>query len=58
MYKVLPAVFEINEIEGVIDAGGVYPGLVFEHERTTQLNWKTRLYGDVALDDIICEDQK
>lgn len=58
VYKVLPALFEINEIGGVIDADGVYPGLVFEHERTTQLNWKTRLYGDVALDDIICEDQK
>ncbi len=54
VYKVLPVLFEINEIGGVIDADGVYPGLVFEHEKTTQLDWKCNLYGDTVLDDMIC----
>lgn len=54
VYKVLPVMFEINEIGGVIDADGVYPGLVFEHEKTTTLDWKTRLYGDITLEDMVC----
>ncbi len=54
VYKVLPVLFELNEIGGVIDADGVYPGLVFEHEKTTQLDWKCNLYGDTVLEDMIC----
>lgn len=54
VYKVLPVLFEINEIGGVIDADAVYPGLVFEHEKTTVLDWRSKLYGDTALDNMIC----
>ena len=54
VYKVLPVLFELNEIGEVIDCDGVYPGLVFEHEKTTDLNWKSKLYGDTALADMIC----
>lgn len=54
VYKVLPVLFEINEIGGVIDADAVYPGLVFEHEKTTAIDWKSKLYGDTALSDMIC----
>lgn len=54
VYKVLPVLFEINEIGGVIDADAVYPGLVFEHEKTTAIDWKSKLYGDTALNDMIC----
>ena len=46
----------INDVRlrGVIDSDGVYPGLVFEHEKTTPINWKSKLYGDTALTDIKC----
>ena len=54
VYKVLPVLFELNEIGEVIDSDGVYPGLVFEHEKTTPINWKSKLYGDTALTDIKC----
>lgn len=53
-YKVLPVLFELNDIGGVIDADGVYPGLVFEHEKTTPILWRSKLYGDTALSDIVC----
>ncbi len=53
-YKVLPVLFELNDIGGVVDADGVYPGLVFEHEKTTPILWRTNLYGDTALADIVC----
>ncbi len=56
VYKVLPALFELNELGEVIDCDGVYPGLVFEHEKTTPLAWKINLYGDTALSDMICID--
>lgn len=54
VYKVLPVLFELNELGGVTDADGVYPGLVFEHERTTHLDWKNNLYGDTVLNDMVC----
>ncbi len=54
VYKVLPVLFELNELGEVIDCDGVYPGLVFEHAKTTEINWKTKLYGDTALPDMIC----
>lgn len=56
VYKVLPVLFEVNEIGGVIDADGVYPGLVFEHERTTDIDWKSKYYGDTVLDNMVCLD--
>ncbi len=54
VYKVLPVLFELDELGNVIDADGVYPGLVFEYEKTTPILWKTKLYGDTVLPDIIC----
>lgn len=56
VYKVLPVLFELNELGEVVDCDGVYPGLVFEHEKTTEINWKSKLYGDTALTDMVCVD--
>ena len=56
LYKVIPVLFEIDELGKVIDADGVYPGLLFEYEHTTPILWKTRLYGDTVLPDIVCEN--
>ena len=55
LYKVLPVLFELDELGNVIDADGVYPGLLFEYEHTTPIAWKTMLYGDTVLPDMICE---
>lgn len=55
LYKVLPVLFELDELGNVIDADGVYPGLLFEYEHTTPIAWKTKLYGDTVLPDMICE---
>lgn len=54
IYKVLPVLFELNELGEVIDSDGVYPGLVFEHIKSTNIAWKNKLYGDTALNDMIC----
>ena len=54
VYKVLPVLFELGELGNVIDADGVYPGLVFEHEKATKLDWKTNLYGGTVLEDMKC----
>ena len=54
VYKVLPVLFELGELGEVIDCDGVYPGLVFEHEKTTRLDWKSKLYGDTTLEDMVC----
>lgn len=56
LYKVIPVLFEIDELGNTIDSDGVYPGLLFEYEHTTPILWKTRLYGDVVMTDIVCED--
>ena len=53
-YKVLPVLFELGELGDVIDSDAVYPGFVFEYERTTPILWKTRFYGNTVLDDIKC----
>ena len=53
-YKVLPVLFELGELGDVIDSDAVYPGFVFEYERTTPILWKTRFYGNTVLDDIEC----
>lgn len=54
VYKVLPTLFELGELGNVIDADGVYPGLVFEHEKKSRLDWKTNLYGGTVLEDMVC----
>ena len=55
LYKVIPVLFEMDELGKVIDADGVYPGLLFEYEHTTPVLWSTRLYGDTVLPDMVCE---
>lgn len=55
-YKVLPVLFELNELGEVIDSDAVYPGLVFECEKNTPIAWKNRLYGDTILPDMKCID--
>lgn len=56
LYKVIPVLFELDELGNVIDSDGVYPGLLFEYEHTTPILWKTKLYGDTVLPDIACVD--
>ena len=55
-YKVIPVMFELDELGNVIDADGVYPGLLFEYEHTTPILWRTKLYGDTVLPDMMCEE--
>ena len=55
LYKVIPVLFEMDELGKVIEADGVYPGLLFEYEHTTPVLWRTRLYGDTVLPDMVCE---
>lgn len=55
LYKVIPVLFELDELGKVVDADGVYPGLLFEYEHTTPILWKTKLYGDTVLPDMVCE---
>lgn len=56
LYKVIPVMFELDELGNVIDADGVYPGLLFEYEHTTPILWRTKLYGDTVLPDMMCEE--
>lgn len=56
LYKVIPVLFELDELGKVVDADGVYPGLLFEYEHTTPILWRTKLYGDTVLSDMICEE--
>lgn len=48
-YKVLMVQYESDELGSVIDADAVYPGLIFEKEKTSSLDWKAKLFGDVEL---------
>lgn len=52
-YKVLMVLYESDELGSVIDADAVWPGLIFERENTSALDWKPRLFGDVELPEII-----
>lgn len=52
LYKVIPVMFELNEIGDVVDADAVYPGLLFEYEQKTPILWKTKLYGNTVLRDM------
>ena len=51
-YKVLMALYESDELGSVIDADAVWPGLIFERENKSVLDWKPRLFGDVELNEI------
>ena len=52
LYKVIPVLFELNEIGEAIDSDAVCPGLIFEYEHTTPVMWKSKQYGDVVLSDM------
>lgn len=54
IYKVLMVAFETNDIGSIIDADAVWPAFVFEKKKESHITWKSRLLGDIALDDIIC----
>ena len=51
-YKILMVAFETDKIGSVIDADAIWPALVFEKEKDTILNWKSRLFGDIELNDM------
>ncbi len=53
VYKILMVAFETDDIGSVIDADAVWPALVFDREKTSTLNWKSRLFGDVELSDMM-----
>ena len=55
VYKILMVAFETDEIGSVIDADAVWPAFVFEREKKSSLDWKNRLFGDIELDNMICE---
>ena len=57
LYKVIPVLFELNELGNVTDSDAVYPGLLFECKKTTPIAWKRNLYGDTMLNDIECIDE-
>ena len=57
LYKVIPVLFELNELGNVTDSDAVYPGLLFECKKTTPIMWKRNLYGDTMLNDIECIDE-
>ncbi len=52
IYKILMVAFETDEIGSVIDADAVWPALVFNREKSSTLNWKSRLFGDIELNDM------
>lgn len=51
-YKVLMCIYETDELGSVFDADAVWPAFVFERVHTTNLLWKSRYYGDIALPDM------
>lgn len=51
-YKVLMVMYESDDIGSVIDADAVWPGLIFERERNSSLDWKPRLFGDIELPEL------
>ncbi len=51
-YKILMVAFETDDIGSVIDADAVWPALIFEREKNSTLNWKSRLFGDIELNDM------
>ena len=54
-YKVLMVQYESDELGSVIDSDAVYPGLIFEREKSSSLNWKAKLFGDVELCELTVE---
>ena len=55
VYKILMVAFETDEIGSTIDADAVWPAFVFEREKISSVNWRSRLLGDIQLSDMICK---
>ena len=55
VYKILMVAFETDEIGSTIDADAVWPAFVFEREKVSSVNWRSRLLGDIQLPDMICK---
>lgn len=55
IYKILMVAFETDEIGSTIDADAVWPAFVFEREKSSTINWRSRLLGDIELPDMICK---
>ena len=48
-YKVLLAAYETDDIGSVFDADVAWPALIFDKEKTSDLDWKSRAYGNFEL---------
>lgn len=51
-YKALMAVYETDDLGSVFDADAVWPAFIFEREKISSLDWKSRYYGDIELPDM------
>ena len=51
-YTVLIAVYETDEIGNVFDSDATWPAMIFERDKKSQLDWKSRYYGDIELPDL------
>lgn len=52
-YKVIAVMYESDELGSVIDADAVWPGLIFDRENTSSLDWKPKLFGNVELEELV-----
>lgn len=52
-YKAIAVLYESDELGSVIDADAVWPGLIFERDNTSSLDWKSKLFGNVELEGLI-----
>lgn len=52
-YKAIAVIYESDELGSVIDADAVWPGLIFERDNTSSLDWKSKLFGNVELDELV-----
>lgn len=48
-YKVLLAAYETDDIGSVFDADAAWPALIFDKEKASDLDWKSRSYGNFEL---------
>lgn len=51
-YTVLIAIYETDEIGNVFDSDAAWPAMIFERDKKSHLNWKSRYYGDIELPDL------
>ena len=51
-YKILMAAYETDELGSVFDADAVWPALIFERSKKSELDWRSRYYGDFELPEL------